>query len=103
MNDDDDCYDGYDCCDCGGYCCGCVVGSNKIEGRWTVEDSEVLKCSLAKGMYEKLFLWIIKKLNADIEPQGGKFDAFMGKKERVRMRKSEKEKERKSGVERERL
>ncbi|PHJ26083.1 myosin d [Cystoisospora suis] len=38
----------------------------------------MLKCSLAKGMYEKLFLWIITKLNADIEPQGGKFEAFMG-------------------------
>ncbi|EPR62459.1 myosin D [Toxoplasma gondii ME49] len=54
------------------------AGSNKIESRWTVPDSEMLRASLAKGMYEQLFLWIIRKLNADIEPKGGSFDVFMG-------------------------
>lgn len=38
----------------------------------------MLRGSLAKAIYEKLFLWLIKALNATIEPKGG-FTAFMGK------------------------
>lgn len=53
------------------------AGNNKIEGRWKVADSDMLRGSLAKAMYEKLFLWIIDALNATIEPKGG-FQMFMG-------------------------
>lgn len=53
------------------------AGNNKIEGRWTVEDSDMLRGSLAKAMYEKMFLWIIQSLNTTIEPKGG-FQTFMG-------------------------
>ncbi|KAL8446773.1 hypothetical protein Emed_004775 [Eimeria media] len=53
------------------------AGNNKIEGRWTVEDSDMLRGSLAKAMYEKMFLWIIQALNSSIEPKGG-FQTFMG-------------------------
>ncbi|OEH74173.1 hypothetical protein cyc_04385 [Cyclospora cayetanensis] len=53
------------------------AGNNRIEGRWTVEDSDMLRGSLAKAMYEKLFLWIIQALNSNIEPKGG-FQTFMG-------------------------
>ncbi|CDI86233.1 myosin A, putative [Eimeria praecox] len=52
------------------------AGNNKIEGRWTVEDSDMLRGSLAKAVYEKLFLWIIQALNSTIEPPGG-FQTFM--------------------------
>lgn len=54
-----------------------VAGGNVIEGRWNKADCEVLKSSLCKAMYEKLFLWIIKNLNTRIEPEGG-FSSFMG-------------------------
>ncbi|CXJ03190.1 myosin A [Plasmodium berghei] len=54
-----------------------IAGGNRIEGRWNKNDAEVLKLSLCKAMYEKLFLWIIKNLNSRIEPEGG-FKAFMG-------------------------
>ncbi|PFH37755.1 myosin D [Besnoitia besnoiti] len=54
------------------------AGNNKVESRWTATDSEMLRASLAKGIYEQLFLWIIRKLNAHIEPKGGAFDVFMG-------------------------
>lgn len=54
-----------------------VAGGNVIEGRWNRADAEVLKYSLCKAMYEKLFLWIIKHLNSRIEPSNG-FGAFMG-------------------------
>ncbi|SBS85891.1 myosin A, putative [Plasmodium ovale] len=54
-----------------------IAGGNKIEGRWNKNDAEVLKSSLCKAMYEKLFLWIIKNLNTRIEPEGG-FKVFMG-------------------------
>ncbi|KAL8425451.1 hypothetical protein Efla_006850 [Eimeria flavescens] len=53
------------------------AGNNKIEGRWTVEDSDMLRGSLAKAMYEKMFLWIIQALNSNIEPKEG-FQTFMG-------------------------
>lgn len=53
------------------------AGGNKIEGRWKREDGDMLKSSLAKAVYDKLFLWIIASLNKNIEPEGG-FTAFMG-------------------------
>lgn len=54
-----------------------IAGGNAIEGRWNRADAEVLKSSLCKAMYEKLFLWIIKNLNNNIEPAEG-FTTFMG-------------------------
>lgn len=53
------------------------AGTQKIESRWTQQESETLKSSLAKAMYDKLFMWIIKSLNKNIEPKGG-FPCFMG-------------------------
>eukprot|EP00920_Eleutheroschizon_duboscqi_P009235 GHVT01021103.1.p1 GENE.GHVT01021103.1~~GHVT01021103.1.p1 ORF type:complete len:782 (-),score=166.30 GHVT01021103.1:722-3067(-) len=53
------------------------AGGQKIEARWKQEDSVMLSSSLAKAMYEKTFMWIIKKLNSGIEPPGG-FTAFLG-------------------------
>uniref|UniRef100_A0A8C9H234 Myosin-A-like n=1 Tax=Piliocolobus tephrosceles TaxID=591936 RepID=A0A8C9H234_9PRIM len=54
-----------------------IAGGNKIEGRWNKKDAEVLKSSLCKAMYEKLFIWIINYLNSRIEPKDG-FSVFMG-------------------------
>uniref|UniRef100_A0A8C9GPQ9 Myosin-A-like n=1 Tax=Piliocolobus tephrosceles TaxID=591936 RepID=A0A8C9GPQ9_9PRIM len=54
-----------------------IAGGNKIEGRWNRKDAEVLKSSLCKAMYEKLFIWIINYLNSRIEPKEG-FSSFMG-------------------------
>ena len=54
-----------------------LAGNNKIEGRWTTEDSDMLRGSLAKAIYEKMFLWIIQALNTTIEPRDG-FQTFMG-------------------------
>nr|AZL94460.1 myosin 2 [Nephromyces sp. MMRI]AZL94461.1 myosin 2 [Nephromyces sp. MMRI] len=53
------------------------AGGNKVEGVWKQQDTEILKSSLAKAMYEKLFLWIIRNLNKNIEPSGG-FPQFIG-------------------------
>lgn len=53
------------------------AGNNKIEGRWKQGESDVLKSSVAKAMYEKLFLWIIKILNNNIKPKDG-FQQFIG-------------------------
>eukprot|EP00922_Rhytidocystis_sp_ex-Travisia-forbesii_P048911 GHVS01072823.1.p1 GENE.GHVS01072823.1~~GHVS01072823.1.p1 ORF type:complete len:673 (-),score=82.08 GHVS01072823.1:358-2139(-) len=53
------------------------AGGQKIEGCWKKDDSVMLTQSLAKAMYEKLFLWIIKRLNSSIEPPNG-FKYFMG-------------------------
>lgn len=54
-----------------------TAGSQKIEGRWSQAECDMLKSSLAKGIYEKLFLWIIKSLNKNIKPEG-EFKVFMG-------------------------
>lgn len=54
-----------------------VAGGQKVESRWNQTESDMLKSSLAKAMYEKIFLWIIKALNKNIEPQNG-FKTFMG-------------------------
>eukprot|EP00922_Rhytidocystis_sp_ex-Travisia-forbesii_P048912 GHVS01072824.1.p1 GENE.GHVS01072824.1~~GHVS01072824.1.p1 ORF type:complete len:839 (-),score=138.58 GHVS01072824.1:86-2602(-) len=53
------------------------AGGQKIEGCWKKDESAMLTQSLAKAMYEKLFMWIIKFLNSNIEPTGG-FKYFMG-------------------------
>lgn len=53
------------------------AGNNRIEGRWSQEDGDMLKSSLAKAIYEKLFMYIIKELNKNIGPPNG-FECFMG-------------------------
>eukprot|EP00914_Ancora_sagittata_P031282 GHVO01063276.1.p1 GENE.GHVO01063276.1~~GHVO01063276.1.p1 ORF type:complete len:772 (+),score=161.73 GHVO01063276.1:306-2318(+) len=54
-----------------------MAGGKEIRGRWNVENACMLKDSLSKAMYDKLFHWIISKLNCNIEPKEG-FGAFMG-------------------------
>lgn len=54
-----------------------LAGGQRIEGHWTKKESEMLAASLSKAIYEKLFLWIIKTLNANIKPANG-FKFFMG-------------------------
>eukprot|EP00921_Rhytidocystis_pertsovi_P011523 GHVQ01018608.1.p1 GENE.GHVQ01018608.1~~GHVQ01018608.1.p1 ORF type:complete len:595 (-),score=82.57 GHVQ01018608.1:1234-3018(-) len=54
-----------------------LAGGQKIEGSWSKSESIMLRESLAKGIYEKLFLWIINSLNSTIQPPGG-FSYFMG-------------------------
>ncbi|CDJ63030.1 hypothetical protein ENH_00032020 [Eimeria necatrix] len=53
------------------------AGGQKVESRWKQEDGDMLKSSLAKAMYDKLFLWIIRELNKSIEPPEG-FRNFLG-------------------------
>ncbi|PFH35758.1 myosin A [Besnoitia besnoiti] len=53
------------------------AGGNRIEGRWKQADGDMLKSSLAKAMYDKLFMWIIAALNRNIKPDGG-FHSFLG-------------------------
>lgn len=53
------------------------AGGQRVESRWKREDGDMLKSSLAKAVYEKLFYWIIRTLNKSIEPTGG-FQNFMG-------------------------
>lgn len=53
------------------------AGGQRVESRWKQADGDMLKSSLAKAVYDKLFLWIIKALNKSIEPAGG-FPKFLG-------------------------
>ncbi|OEH74303.1 putative myosin A [Cyclospora cayetanensis] len=53
------------------------AGNQKVESRWKQADGDMLKSSLAKAIYDKLFLWIIKELNKSIEPPEG-FSKFLG-------------------------
>ncbi|CBZ54561.1 hypothetical protein NCLIV_049900 [Neospora caninum Liverpool] len=53
------------------------AGGQQIKGRWKQEDGDMLKSSLAKAMYDKLFMWIIAGLNRNIKPPGD-FKVFMG-------------------------
>ncbi|CDI81904.1 Myosin, heavy polypeptide 1, skeletal muscle,adult, related, related [Eimeria acervulina] len=53
------------------------AGGQKVESRWKQEDGDMLKSSLAKAMYDKLFLWIISELNKSIKPPEG-FKNFLG-------------------------
>lgn len=59
--------------------CVCVIGGQTVRGFWNQQGAEVLKLSLAKAVYDKLFSWIILYLNRNIEPEGG-FKQFMGEK-----------------------
>lgn len=53
------------------------AGQNQIRGPRKVNDTEVLRSSLCKAIYEKLFLWLIRNLNTSIEPPEG-FKNFIG-------------------------
>eukprot|EP00918_Siedleckia_nematoides_P093412 GHVU01205023.1.p1 GENE.GHVU01205023.1~~GHVU01205023.1.p1 ORF type:complete len:705 (-),score=155.74 GHVU01205023.1:920-3034(-) len=53
------------------------AGGETVKGRWRGDEANVLKESLAKAMYAKLFDWIIVRLNNNIEPANG-FKQFMG-------------------------
>ncbi|CDJ31473.1 LOW QUALITY PROTEIN: uncharacterized protein EMH_0067060 [Eimeria mitis] len=53
------------------------AGGQRVESRWRQEDGDMLKSSLAKAMYDKLFLWIISELNKSIKPPEG-FKNFLG-------------------------
>lgn len=43
----------------------------------TVPEATIQRLSLAKALYDRLFHWIVKKLNRMIEPPNG-FPKFMG-------------------------
>ncbi|EZG47683.1 putative myosin [Gregarina niphandrodes] len=49
----------------------------EIKGVYNAADTEILKLSMAKAVYNELFNWIIRKLNSNIEPPSG-FDKFLG-------------------------
>ncbi|KAL8446849.1 hypothetical protein Emag_004610 [Eimeria magna] len=54
-----------------------IAGSNEIKGRWTQHQSELLKESLCKGVYERLFEWLVRQVNRNISnPEG--MDNFIG-------------------------
>ncbi|KAL8425082.1 hypothetical protein Efla_001471 [Eimeria flavescens] len=54
-----------------------IAGSNEIKGRWTQHQSELLKESLCKGVYERLFEWLVRQVNRNISnPEG--MDDFIG-------------------------
>ncbi|KAL8274693.1 hypothetical protein Esti_001408 [Eimeria stiedai] len=54
-----------------------IAGSNEIKGRWTQHQSELLKESLCKGVYERLFEWLVRQVNRNISnPEG--MDKFIG-------------------------
>lgn len=53
------------------------AGAETVKGTWSEKDAEILKLSLAKAMYDKLFDWVIVRLNKNIEPPSG-FNYFMG-------------------------
>ncbi|KAL8433239.1 hypothetical protein ACSSS7_004024 [Eimeria intestinalis] len=54
-----------------------IAGSNEIKGRWTQHQSELLKESLCKGVYERLFEWLVRQVNRNISnPEG--MDYFIG-------------------------
>ncbi|GFE55860.1 myosin A [Babesia ovis] len=53
------------------------AGNNQIKGPRKMADGEVLKTSVCKAIYERLFLWLIRNLNRSIEPPNG-FKTFIG-------------------------
>ncbi|KAJ1613731.1 unconventional myosin [Cryptosporidium canis] len=53
------------------------AGKNVIEGRFRPDETRMLKDSLAKGLYDKLFDYIILNLNENIKPPSG-FKVFCG-------------------------
>eukprot|EP01056_Protomagalhaensia_sp_Gyna25_P005567 Protomagalhaensia_sp_Gyna_25__5566@NODE_760_length_2680_cov_63_492238_g596_i0_p1_GENE_NODE_760_length_2680_cov_63_492238_g596_i0NODE_760_length_2680_cov_63_492238_g596_i0_p1_ORF_typecomplete_len866_score208_02Myosin_head/PF00063_21/1_9e186TniB/PF05621_11/0_0065TniB/PF05621_11/76TniB/PF05621_11/1_3e04ABC_tran/PF00005_27/0_0049AAA_22/PF13401_6/0_091AAA_22/PF13401_6/9_1e02AAA_22/PF13401_6/2_2e03AAA_16/PF13191_6/0_12RNA_helicase/PF00910_22/4_7RNA_helicase/PF00910_22/2e02T2SSE/PF00437_20/0_2AAA_19/PF len=52
------------------------IGGEDVMMRVQKRDAYLLCASLGKAMYDTLFKWIIKRLNATIEPE--RFDKFMG-------------------------
>jgi len=54
-----------------------IAGGKAIHGRWGMVDGNIMKDSLCKAMYDKLFFWIIVKLNVNIKPPNG-WQEFMG-------------------------
>lgn len=52
------------------------AGGEEVRGSWKQTEAGMLKDSLSKGMYDKLFDWIVRKLNITIEPPTG-FQHFM--------------------------
>lgn len=55
-----------------------MAGGQEVRGRWRKADGEMLRGSLSKAMFDKLFDWIVNKLNTNIEPPDG-FQVFMGR------------------------
>lgn len=53
-----------------------VAGGQLVRGRWRLPDAEMLRDSLSKAVYDKLFDWIVKKLNTNIEPES--WNSFLG-------------------------
>ena len=54
-----------------------VAGSTSIKGRWRQQQSEVLKESLCKGIFERLFHWAVKQINKNISSPEG-MSSFIG-------------------------
>lgn len=54
-----------------------VIGNQSIESPVTLSAAQVNRDSLAKAVYEKLFDWIVLRLNQTIQPPGG-FKKFIG-------------------------
>eukprot|EP00921_Rhytidocystis_pertsovi_P010940 GHVQ01017620.1.p2 GENE.GHVQ01017620.1~~GHVQ01017620.1.p2 ORF type:complete len:1212 (-),score=252.59 GHVQ01017620.1:6043-9678(-) len=54
-----------------------MAGNQVIEGPWRLDDGQVLKESLSKAMYDKLFDHIIARLNTTIQPPET-FQLFIG-------------------------
>lgn len=53
------------------------AGGDVVRGYWNEKDAEVLKHSLCKAIYDKLFDWIVRRLNENIQPKHG-FTTFLG-------------------------
>lgn len=59
-----------------------VAGSHEVKGRWTQHQSELLKESLCKGVFERLFEWLVRQVNSNISnPEG--MEQFIGESESV--------------------
>lgn len=55
-----------------------IAGSHEVRGRWTQHQSELLKESLCKGIYERLFDWLVRQVNRNISnPEG--MEHFIGR------------------------
>ena len=54
-----------------------VSGTQAVAGRWRQQQAELQQQSLCKGVYERLFLWINKQINKNINKQQS-LDTFIG-------------------------
>ncbi|EPT30778.1 myosin E [Toxoplasma gondii TgCatPRC2] len=54
-----------------------TIGDQQIESPNSLSDALMNRDSLAKAVYEKLFDWVVRRVNATIEPPQG-FGIFMG-------------------------